>query len=80
MQMQVQVQCCSTDEADVRPVRFGIGSKLFVINEILDRWYGPADEYFKVRADDGNLYVLRRHAEPTSGWTLEAFRASREDR
>jgi hypothetical protein len=37
-----------------------------------DQWYGPDATFFKVRADDGNQYILRKAADDE--WTLEAFR------
>ena len=37
----------------------------------------PGTTYFRVRADDGNFYILR-HEEPMDVWTLDAFRTSRE--
>ena len=37
------------------------------------KWYGPEATYFRVAADDGNVYVLR-HGLGDEGWTLEAFR------
>jgi hypothetical protein len=49
-----------------------MGERLFEITEVLDRWYGPDDTWFRVRADDGNLYILRNTAE--AGWILESFR------
>ncbi len=30
-----------------------------MVEEIMDQWYGPQDVFYKVRADDGNLYILR---------------------
>jgi len=45
-----------------------------MVEEVLDQWYGPSDLFFKVRADDGNLYVLRRDGSTPEGtWTLESF-------
>jgi hypothetical protein len=41
-----------------------------------DQWYSPAAIYFRVRAGDGNYYVLR-HDEAQDSWTLDAFRAAR---
>jgi hypothetical protein len=35
--------------------------------------YGPDDEFFKVRADDGNLYILR-HQRLEDQWLLKSFR------
>jgi hypothetical protein len=38
-----------------------------MVKEVLDQWDGPSDTYFKVRADDGNLYALRRETSaPTN--------------
>jgi hypothetical protein len=31
------------------------------VEELLDQWYGPHDVFFKVKANDGNVYILRRH-------------------
>jgi hypothetical protein len=46
-----------------------------MVEEVLDHWYGPSDTYFKVRADDGNLYILRRDTSAPDGpWHLESFR------
>ena len=54
--MKLRVECYSGNKADERPVRFYLGEQLRMVEEILDQWYGPNDIFFKVRADDGNLY------------------------
>jgi hypothetical protein len=46
--------------------------RVLEVSEVLDRWYGPTGTWFRVRADDGNLYILRN--TPEAGWTLESFR------
>jgi hypothetical protein len=48
-----------------------------MVDEVLDQWHGPDDVFFKVRADDGNLYILRRNT-PADEWTLESFRQTRD--
>jgi hypothetical protein len=61
--------------ADERPVRFHMGERACFVEEILDQWYGQDDSFFKVRADDGNLYILRQHrSTPGRPWSLESFR------
>jgi len=46
-----------------------------MVEEILDQWYGRADSFFKVRADDHNVYILRQNQSMTErSWTLESFR------
>jgi hypothetical protein len=73
--MRVRVECYSGRKADERPVRFWLDERGFLVEEVLDQWYGPSDAFFKVRADDGNLYILRQ-SQPASedAWSLEAFR------
>jgi len=75
-QMKLRVECYAGGRADERPVRFEIGEQVRMVEELLDQWYGPGDSFFKVRADDGNLYILRREGvTPEGTWTLESFRA-----
>ncbi|SPE26770.1 conserved hypothetical protein [Candidatus Sulfopaludibacter sp. SbA6] len=71
--MTLQVEAYSGFKADERPLRFRLGDRWLAVEEVLDRWYGPEAIYFRVRADDGDLYVLR-HAELEDVWTLEAYR------
>ena len=71
--MKLEVDCYSGRTADERPVRFRLEDCQYMVEEVLDQWYGPSDTYFKVRADDGNLYILRTSA-PDGLWHLESFR------
>ena len=75
--MRLQVQCYAGWKADERPVRFRLKDRDFIVEEILDQWYSPNGVFFKVRADDGNLYILR-HDLPTDEWSLESFRQTAE--
>jgi len=74
---EIRVECHAGYRADERPLRFTLRGRLFEVAEVEDRWYSPGAVYFRVRADDGNFYVLR-HNEGTDVWTLDAFRASRD--
>ena len=61
--------------ADERPLRFRLDGHEYMVEEVLDQWYGPSDVFYKVRADDGNLYILRRETSTPDGpWHLESFR------
>jgi len=44
------------------------------IVENIDRWPGSDHCYFKVRGDDGNLYILRVD-EPHDRWELVMFQS-----
>jgi hypothetical protein len=70
--MKVRVECYAGRKADERPIRFHLGGPDYVVEEIMDQWYGRDGCYFKVRAGDG-FYILRC-GEPGGEWSLESFR------
>jgi len=73
--MRLRVVCNSGRKADERPLRFQLGDREYFVEEVVDQWSGPDDTFFKVRACDGNLYVLRRRSSTPAGeWSLESFR------
>jgi hypothetical protein len=72
---EIHVECYSGYRADEKPLRFSLRGRIFQVEQVEDRWYSPAAIYFRVRADDGNFYVLR-HDEEHDAWTLDAFRAA----
>ena len=74
---EIRVECYAGYRADQRPLRFKLGDQEFRVEDVEDQWYGPTAIYFRVRANDGNTYVLR-HDEAKDSWTLEAFRSSRQ--
>jgi len=72
----LHVECYSGHRADERPLKFSTGDGTYIVERIDDKWYSPGATYFRVLADDGNIYVLR-HDEPSDTWSLDAFRASK---
>lgn len=76
--MKLKIECYSGRKADERPVRFQLGEHEYNIQELLDQWYGPHDVFFKVKADDGNVYILRsRTFGDKTEWYLESYRQTR---
>ncbi len=75
--MRIRVECYAGRKADERPLRFLLDEHDYAVQEVLDQWYGPDSTFFKVRAGDGNLYILR-HLTFSEGdaWSLESFRSS----
>jgi hypothetical protein len=73
---EIRVECYAGYRADERPLRFVLRGREFQVEELDGQWYSPAAIYFRVRANDGNFYVLR-HDEVQDSWTLDAFRAAR---
>jgi hypothetical protein len=73
--MKVEVECYAGRKADERPVRFRLDGHEYRVEEMVDQWYDPEMEFFKVRADDGNLYILSRESSVPDGlWDLVSFR------
>ena len=74
---EIHVECYAGYRADERPLHFVLAGRRFEVAEVEDRWYSPGAIYFRVRATDGNFYILK-HDEGLDVWTLDAFRAFRE--
>jgi hypothetical protein len=71
--MQIKVDCYAGYKAEQHPTRFALGEQILDVKEVEDQWYSPSGRYFRVRADDGNIYVLY-HDEENDTWNLDAFR------
>jgi hypothetical protein len=72
----IQVEAYSGYKTNERPVAFIFHGCRMEISEILDRWYEggvesdqPVMDYFKVKAEDGSVFILRYEAE-SDGWTV----------
>ena len=70
----VRVEFYSGHKAEERPVRILFEGRTLEITDVEDRWYSPGATYFRVLADSGDRYVLRRD-EGQDVWSLTAFRA-----
>jgi len=59
----VKVECYSGYRVNERPVAFTINecdyTRSFKVREVIDRWFGESADYFKVIADDENIYLLK---------------------
>jgi hypothetical protein len=78
--MKLSVECYSGRKADERPIRFWLEGKLYHVQRVLDQWYDPEHIFYKVRADDNNLYILRQQTSRLNRtWDLVSFRETREE-
>jgi hypothetical protein len=72
---RIRVESYSGYKAGERPLWFIVGSRRIEVVEVEDRWYSPDASWFRVRGDDGAVYVLRRQEDAQEEiWTLESFR------
>jgi len=72
--MQVQVEHRTDHLGLEMPVRFRFDGREIEIIEIIDQWYGPDYCYFKIKGNDGNLYILRLD-EGRMEWELTMFQS-----
>jgi hypothetical protein len=68
--MRIRVESYSGYRSNERPIKFWIDEVLFFVESIEDQWSGVEATYFRIRADDGNTYVLS-HTETDDAWSLE---------
>jgi hypothetical protein len=72
--MQVHVERDAGDVDAEKLKRFRLDGRCVEVIENIDRWFGPDYAYFKVRGDDGNLYILRLD-EARDAWELTMFKS-----
>ena len=65
----IEVSCYSGYRYGERPVSFKLLEKNFVVKEIVDQWYGEDYLYFKIRADDQRVYLLK-YDQAKDRWSL----------
>ncbi len=75
--MELRVECYAGFRGEQEPRSFLLGERRLAVREIVDRWIEPGRRWFKVKADDGDTYILR-HDESDGTWELAAFRRGQE--
>jgi hypothetical protein len=56
--MTVRVACYAGRRARERPIRFYLDDREYLVEDILDQWYGAFDTVLKVRASDARVHPL----------------------
>jgi hypothetical protein len=69
--MRIEVEAYAGYRGDESPRRFVLGERAIEVIEILDRWIAPDRRYFKLRADDGGIYIL--YHDDAEGWGLRLY-------
>jgi hypothetical protein len=67
----IRVECYAGYRGDQEPLAFWCGDRRLEVRVIVDCWYAPSGRWFKVHADDANVYVLR-HDEASGDWEIAA--------
>ena len=68
----LRVECYAGYRGEETPRALVIGDGRVVVDEILDRWLAPDHRYFKLKGDDGDVYLVRQDTA-SGGWELTMF-------
>jgi hypothetical protein len=74
----LRVECYAGHKGDERPVRVLLSDQMIEVSAVEDRWFSPGSTYFRVLMITGERYVLR-HDDAQDLWSIEAFRAAKND-
>ena len=72
----LRIECYAGHRADAEPLRLHIGRREIAVTEIVDRWLDPRHRYFKLRGDDGGIYLLR-HDTMADSWEMTLYDSGR---
>ena len=74
MRRSLTVQCYAGYKGEQEPQGFLLGERWLEVEEVIKEWREPAAVFFRLRASDGRIYVLRRDVDATrSNWTIEGY-------
>jgi hypothetical protein len=74
----LRVECYAGHRADSEPRRLHIGQREVAVTEIIDRWLDPRHRYFKLRGDDGGIYLLRQYTIENR-WEMTLYDSGRRN-
>jgi len=72
----LRVECYTGHRADTEPRRLHIGRCEILVTGIIDRWQDPHLRYFKLRGDDGGIYLVR-HDSIEDRWAMPLLDSGR---
>ena len=74
----LRVECYAGYRGEEAPRRLFLGERVIEVSDIIDRWLDPEHRYFKLRGDDGAVYILRHDLRHDS-WELVLFDSGTRD-
>jgi hypothetical protein len=70
--LTVGVDCYAGHRGEETPRALRLGDRRVDVTEVLDQWLGPDHRYFKLRGNDGDIYLVR-HDVMSDRWELTLF-------
>ena len=65
--MALRVECSAGLAGEPEPSVVWFGARRVGVRAVVDRWFAPDKRWFRVDADDEQLYVLRHDQSTASG-------------
>jgi hypothetical protein len=56
---RLTVQALAGYKGEKTPRSFTLDDQTLSVQQVIDRWYSDTHSYFRIKADDGQRYVLR---------------------
>lgn len=75
-QISIGVECYAGHRGEQTPRTLILGERRIPVSEVLDAWLAPDHRYFKLKAEDGDTYLVR-HDELQGTCELAMFRTAR---
>jgi len=73
--MDIDVDCIDGSTGEPEPAQMRLGETDIAVDGVVDRWLAAGHRYFKVRAADGGIYILR-HDTSAGRWQMSFFQAA----
>ena len=70
---RIRVECHAEYRGEETPRRFHLEGRTIEVVDIIERRTEPDGRLFRVRGDDGHIYVLRND-QPTGRWEIPEVR------
>ncbi len=70
--LNIRVECYAGHRGEETPLRFFLKERRIEVVDVIDRWLAPDHRYFKVKGDDGGLYIIRNDVDSNS-WELTMY-------
>jgi hypothetical protein len=70
--LAIHVECYAGHRGEETPRALLLGTERLAVAEVLDQWLAPDHRYFKLRGEDGHIYLVR-HDVASGEWELTMF-------
>lgn len=68
----IRVECYAGHRGEETPRALLLDGRRVEVVEVLDRWLALDHRYFKLKGDDGDIYIVR-HSSVSDDWELTMF-------